>query len=447
MLWIMVTAVLLPLLIVGSFFNPVFGEHSYLERPIEHSNTTIEAFLIDYLGYGAQIKKVQADYSEKKLVFDVYITETPAFLEIELPRELLDSKDHAEDEDYKIIYDGNRAGFDEVEASASHRTLNISLRGVTASEFLELEIFGTQIFDKHSQKNPKITEEKEVEKNKVEEIEQDVEIEEVKLEQEVEEFEIEQEVEIEEVKLEQEVEEIEIKQDVEIEEVKLEQEVEEIEIEQEVEEIELEVVQEPESIEKIKIKQNKKPKQKQGPKHIPQLQQMIETLMPKPKQVKEVIQEPIPKQGPKHIPQLQQMIETLMPKPKQVKEVIQEPIPKQVIDVKEEPEIDITPIRESEPFNFPVAANTASQTISDTILAEVKSNHKIESVVNEGPEAEIIEEDTCFICKNKKKSQDVNPQIQQLREQIEQEKAEIEESEKEVGFLDGFFKLFQGLFG
>ena len=141
------------------------------------------------------------------------------------------------------------------------------------------------------------------------------------------------------------------------------------------------------------------------------------------------------------------MIETLMPKPKQVKEVIQEPIPKQVIDVKEEPEIELTPIRESEPFNFPVAANTASQTISDTILAEVKSNPKIESVVNEGPEAEIIEEDTCFICKNKKKSQDVNPQIQQLREQIEQEKAEIKEPEKEVGFLDGFFKLFQGLFG
>ncbi len=409
LLWIMVTAVLLPLLIGGSFFNPVFGDHSYLERPIEHSNTTIEAFLIDYLGYGAHIKKVQADYTEKKLVFDVYITETPAFLEIELPRELLDSKDHAEDEDYKIIYDGNRAGFDEVEVSASHRTLNISLRGVTASEFLELEIFGTQIFDKHSQKNPKITEEKEVEKIKVEEIE--------------------------------------IEQEVEIEEVKLEQEVEEIEIEQEVEEIELEVVQEPESIEKIKIKQNKKPKQKQGPKHIPQLQQMIETLMPKPKQVKEVIQEPIPKQGPKHIPQLQQMIETLMPKPKQVKEVIQEPIPKQVIDVKEEPEIELTPIRESEPFNFPVAANTASQTISDTILAEVKPNPKIESVVNEGPEAEIIEEDTCFICKNKKKSQGVSPQIQQLREQIEQEKAEIEEPEKEVGFLDGFFKLFQGLFG
>ena len=414
MLWIMVTAVLLPLLIVGSFFNPVFGDHSYLERPIEHSNTTIEAFLIDYLGYGAHIKKVQVDYTEKKLVFDVYITETPAFLEIELPRELLDSKDHAEDEDYKIIYDGNRAGFDEVEASASHRTLNISLRGVTASEFLELEIFGTQIFDKHSQKKLKITEEKEVEKNKVEKIK----VEKIKVEK---------------MKVE------EIEQDVEIEEVKLEQEVEEIEIEQEVEEIELEVVQEPESIEKIKIKQNKKPKQKQGPKHIPQLQQMIETLMPKPKQVKEVIQEPIPKQGPKHIPQLQQMIETLMPKPKQVKEVIQEPIPKQVIDVKEEPEIDLTPIRESEPFNFPVAANTASQTISDTILAEVKPNPKIESVVNEGPEAEIIEEDTCFICKNKKKSQGVNPQI-------EQEKAEIEEPEKEVGFLDGFFKLFQGLF-
>ena len=393
MLWIMVTAVLLPLLIVGSFFNPVFGDHSYLERPIEHSNTTIEAFLIDYLGYGAHIKKVQADYTEKKLVFDVYITETPAFLEIELPRELLDSKDHAEDEDYKIIYNGNRAGFDEVEVSASHRTLNISLRGVTASEFLELEIFGTQIFDKHSQKNPKITEEKEVEKIKVEEIEQDVEIEEVKLEQEVEE--------------------IEIEQDVEIEEVKLEQEVEEIEIEQDVEEIELEVVQEPESIEKIKIKQNKKPKQKQGPKHIPELQQMIETLMPKPKQVIEVIQEPIPKQS---------------------------------IDVKQEPEIDLTSIQESEPTNFPVATNTASQTISDTILAEVKPNPKIESVVNEGPEAEIIEEDTCFICKNKKKSQGVNPQIQQLQEQIEQEKAEIEEPEKEVGFLDGFFKLFQGLF-
>jgi len=395
MLWIMVTVVLLPLLIVGSFFNPVFGDHSYLGRPIEHSNTTIEAFLIDYLGYGAHIKKVQADYPEKKLVFDVYITETPAFLEIELPRELLDSKDGAEDNDYKIIYDGNRAGFNEVEASVSHRTLNISLRGVTTSEFLELEIFGTQIFDKYSQKKPKITEEKEVEKIKVEEIE------------------IEQEIEIEEVKLEQEVEEIEIEQEIEIEEVKLEQEVEEIEIEQEIEKVELEVVQEPESIEKIKIKQNEKPKQKQGPKHIPQLQQMIETLMPKPKQVKEVIQEPILKQ---------------------------------VIDVKQEPEIDLTPIQESEPSNFPVVTNTVSQTISDTILAEVKPNPKIEAVVNEESEAEIIEEDTCFICKNKKKSQSVNPQIQQLREQIELEKAEIEKPEEEVGFLDGFFKQFQGLF-
>jgi len=177
-----VTAVLLPLLIVGSFFNPVFGDHSYLGRPIEHSNTTIEAFLIDYLGYGAHIKKVQADYSEKKLVFDVYITETPAFLEIELPRELLDSKDHAGDDDYKIIYAGNRAGFDEVEASASHRTLNISLRGVTTSEFLELEIFGTQIFDKYSQKKPKIPEEEEVEKVKVEEIEIEQEIDKVELE-------------------------------------------------------------------------------------------------------------------------------------------------------------------------------------------------------------------------------------------------------------------------
>jgi len=397
MLGIMVITAILPLLIVGSFFNPVFGDHSYLGRPIEHSNTTIEEFLIDYMGYGAHIKKVQVNYSEKKLVFDVYITETPAFLEIELPRELLDSKDDAEDDDYKISYDGNRAGYDEVESTSSHRTLNISLRGVTASEFLELEIFGSQIFDKHSQKNLKVSEEKKIKNLKVEEIEieQEVEIEEVKLEQV-------EEVEIEEVKLEQ-------VEEVEIEEVKLEQ-VEEIE--QEVEEIEL-VVLELEPKEKIKIKQNEKPKQKQGPKHIPQLQQMIETLMPKPKQVKEVIQEPIPKL---------------------------------VIDVKQEPEIELTPIQESEPSYFPVATNTASQTISDTILAEVKPNPKIESVENAEPEDEIIEEDTCFICKNKKKSQSVNPQIQQLQEQIEKEKAEIEEPEEEVGFLDGFFKLFQGIF-
>ena len=242
------------------------------------------------------------------------------------------------------------------------------MRGVTTSEFLELEIFGSQIFDKHSQKKSKVTEEKKIEKIKVEEIEQEVEIEEVKLEQ--------------------------------IE-----------EIEQEVEEVEL-VVQELEPEEEIKIKQNIKPKQKQGPKHLPQLHQMIETLMPKPKQVKEVMQEPIPKLA---------------------------------IDVKQETEIELIPIQESEQFNFPVMTNTASQTISDTILAEVKPNPKIESVVNEEPEEEIIEEDTCFICKNKKKSQSINPQIQQLREQIEQEKAEIEEPE-EVGFLDGFFKLFQGIF-
>jgi hypothetical protein len=370
MLGIMVITALFPILVIGSFFNPVFGDHSYLGRPIEHSNTTIEEFLIEYMGYGAHIKKVQVDYSEKKLVFDVYITETPAFLEIDLPRDLLDSKDDDEDEDYKISYDGNRAGYDEVESSSSHRTLNISLRGVTTSEFLELEIFGSQIFDKHSQKKLNVSEEKKIEKIKVEEIEQEVEIEEVKLEQ-----------------------------------------VEEIEIEQEVEEIEL-VVQEPEPKEKIMIKQNEKPEQKQGPKHIPQLHQMIETLMPKPKQVKEVIQEPIPEL---------------------------------VIDIKQEPKIELSPIQESEPTNFPVATNTASQTISDTILAEVKPNLKIKSMVNLEQEDEIIEEDTCFICKNKKKSQSVNPQIQQLREQIENEKAEIEEPEEE-GFLDRFFKLFQGIF-
>lgn len=383
MLWIMVITALLPLLVIDSFSNPVFGDHSYLERPIEHLNTTIEIFSIDYLGYGANIKKVQADYSEKKLVFDVYITETPAFLEIKIPRELLDSKDHKEDSDYKIIYDGNRAGYNEVESSSSHRTLNISLRGVTASEFLELEISGTEIFDKHSQKKSKIPEGKKVEKIKVEEVE------------------------------------VEIEEESKIEEVKLEQEVEDIE--QEVEEIELKVVQEPETIEKIKIKQNNKPKQKQGPKHIPQLQQMIETLMPKPNQVIEVTQEPIPM------------------------EIIQESVPEKAIDVKQEPEIILTPKQESEPSNFPEATNTASQTISDTIIAKVKPNPKIESLVNEESEEELIEEDTCFICKNKKKSQSVNPQIQQLREQIEQEKAEIKEPEEE-GFLDGFFKIFQRIF-
>jgi len=212
---------------VFSQFSEAFGDHSYLERPIEHSSITIETLLVDYLGYGVHIKKVQADYSEKKLVFDVYITETPAFIEIVLPRDLLDSKDHAEDEEYKIIYDGNRAGYDEVDPSPSHRTLNISLRGVTASEFIELEIFGTQIFDKYSQKKPKISEVEEVEKVKVEEIEieEEPEIKEVNLEQEV--IEIEEEPEIKEVNLEQEV--IEIEEEPEIKEVNLEQEVIEIE--------------------------------------------------------------------------------------------------------------------------------------------------------------------------------------------------------------------------
>jgi len=215
---------------VFSQFSEVFGDHSYLERPIEHSSITIETLIVDYLGYGVHIKKVQADYFEKKLVFDVFITETPAFLEIVLPRDLLDSKDHAEDDDYKIIYDGNRAGYDEVETSLSHRTLNISLRGVTTSELIELEIFGTQIFDKYSQKKPKIPEEEEVEKVKVEEIKIEVEpeIKEVNLEQEV--IEIEEEPEIKEVNLEQEV--IEIEEEPEIKEVNLELEV--IEIEEEV---------------------------------------------------------------------------------------------------------------------------------------------------------------------------------------------------------------------
>jgi len=250
---------------VFSQFSEVFGDHSYLERPIEHSSITIETLLVDYLGYGVHIKKVQADYSEKKLVFDVYITDTPAFVEIVLPRDLLDSKDHAEDDDYKIIYDGNRAGYDEVEPSQSHRTLNISLRGVTASELIELEIFGTQIFDKYSQKKPKISEEEEVEKVKVEEIEieEEPKIKEVNLEQEVIEIEIEEEPEIKEVNLEQEVIEIEIEEEHEIKEVNLEQEVIEIEIEEEPEikevnleqeVIEIEIEEEPE-IKEVNLEQ------------------------------------------------------------------------------------------------------------------------------------------------------------------------------------------------
>ena len=158
-----------------SLMNPVFADHYYLQWKIDHASTTFEDYEINYQNYGTQIKKVQADISDKKLIFNVFITATPVFLEISLPRDLLDARDNDSDGDFKIIYDGNRARVDEVYTSPSYRTLNIPLRGVGASENIELEIHGTHIFDEYPKQEPEL----EIEEVEAVEVEPELEIEEV----------------------------------------------------------------------------------------------------------------------------------------------------------------------------------------------------------------------------------------------------------------------------
>lgn len=146
----MLTLVILSNLVVLSLTTPVFADHSYLGWTIEHTSKTFEEFEIDYRNYGATIKKINADIADKKILLDVQITATPAFLEIDLPRNLLDARDADSIGDFTIIYDGNRAGFDEVETSLSYRTLNIQLRGASTAEHIEIEIIGTHIFEELS---------------------------------------------------------------------------------------------------------------------------------------------------------------------------------------------------------------------------------------------------------------------------------------------------------
>jgi len=199
-----------------SLMNPVFADHYYLQWKIDHASTTFEDYEINYQNYGTQIKKVQADISDKKLIFNVFITATPVFLEISLPRDLLDARDNDSDGDFKIIYDGNRARVDEVYTSPSYRTLNIPLRGVGASENIELEIHGTHIFDEYPK--PEL----EIEEVEAVEVEPELEIEEVEA------VEVEPELEIEEVEA------VEVEPELEIEEV----EAVEVEPELEIEEVE-----------------------------------------------------------------------------------------------------------------------------------------------------------------------------------------------------------------
>ena len=234
-----------------SLMNPVFADHYYLQWKIDHASTTFEDYEINYQNYGTQIKKVQADISDKKLIFNVFITATPVFLEISLPRDLLDARDNDSDGDFKIIYDGNRARVDEVYTSTSYRTLNIPLRGVSASENIELEIHGTHIFDEYPKPELEI--------------------------EEVEAVEVEPELEIEEV------------------------EAVEVEPELKIEEVE----------QKIDTKQGKKLKEKQGPKKMYEFELLLGPLqMFESKKIVKPELESKPKIKARHIQETMQMIET-----------------------------------------------------------------------------------------------------------------------------------------
>jgi len=351
-----------------SLTNPVFGDHYYLQWKIDHASTTFEDLEINYQNYGAQIKKVQADISDKKLIFIVHITATPVFLEISLPRDLLDARDDDSDDDFKIIYDGNRARVDEVHTSTSYRTLNIPLRGVSVYENIELEIHGTHIFDEYPKQEP--------------------------------------ELEIEEVEA--------------IEEVEPELEIEEVEPELEIEEVEaVEEVQQ-----ETKTKQEKKLKEKQGPKQMYDFEPLLGPLqMFESKKIEKPVQESKPKIVTRHMQETMQMIET-----KQKLKPELEPTPSMVKTSKES-------------TNILVEENLEELTpkLEHTPLANIEN--EIAST-----------EDDCFICKNKikenrkLKAQQQSEQVVPTKTEIEQQEDLDEEPNGEINFLNEILKQFQGLF-
>ena len=146
---IILASILIASLVGLSNFDDAFADHMYRGGYVEHTSTTFEGFVIDYRNYGVEIKNIQADVDEKKLMVTIYTTANPAFVEIDVPRELLDAITDGVDQSFTVIYEGEVSNFEQVQTTDTYRTLNIPVGTKPpnhTSENQELQIIGTNIF-------------------------------------------------------------------------------------------------------------------------------------------------------------------------------------------------------------------------------------------------------------------------------------------------------------
>jgi len=130
--------------------NPDYGNDLFLGRPVESGSTRYEGFSIGYRSYGVEITNIDSDNQNPKLIFDVYTTASPAFLEITLQRNLLDAVSGGNDKDFVVMYQGSVADFEEIKTSSTHRTLHISGMHTRLPDYISenqvIEIIGTDLF-------------------------------------------------------------------------------------------------------------------------------------------------------------------------------------------------------------------------------------------------------------------------------------------------------------
>ena len=97
---------------------------------------------------------------------------------------------------------------------------------------------------------------------------------------------------------------------------------------------------------------------------------------------------------------------------------------------------------EEEPIISTNELSTLTITNPDKLIPE----KELEPIENTTNELETIQEDSCFICKNKKKQESKQLQFQQFEESIKEEIV-ADEQKNEVNFLSEILRQFQGLFG
>jgi len=129
-------------------YSPAFADHTFRGLLLEHTSISFEGFAIDYRNYGADIENIKSDADDKKLILNIYVDANPAFVEIDLPRELIDSVSDGIDQNFVVIYDGSISTYDEIETTSTFRTLYIPV-GTNLPNYSDerqvIEIIGTHL--------------------------------------------------------------------------------------------------------------------------------------------------------------------------------------------------------------------------------------------------------------------------------------------------------------